>query len=273
MNQKGLTPIVIILLIVAAIVGGILFYQKQTAQNTILNKDQSLYSGPPKTEKKLVAEQIPDNWKTFSAKDYDIYFSLKYPDDWKAVDQYGKRVIYYTAEDKKQYEIEVCAVARGIQPPPREVEQTAGEALDSNGLVILKQTWKFKDTNAVYFVDGDIAHSNSNVLCKVRFNLPENNQEKYLKIFDQILSTFKFLDQNNSISSNDVSKMSMTVDPCDFNEDGQVDKEDHSLFRAARGAKRGELGYSNSLMDGDLDGVITISDEKMCFPVTEVYIP
>lgn len=60
---------------------------------------------------------------------------------------------------------------------------------------------------------------------------------------------------------------SYSVDPCDFNEDRKVDSADHAIFRPARGKKRGENGY-NPLIDVDADGVITTTDEKLCFPVT-----
>jgi len=72
MNQKGLIPILIVL-IIAALVGGYLIYQKQTKSTSTPSSQQTIQISPSPVDSTA-------NWKTYTNTKYN--FQLKYPLDW-----------------------------------------------------------------------------------------------------------------------------------------------------------------------------------------------
>lgn len=93
----------------------------------------------------------------------------------------------------------------------------------------------------------------------------KNSNTKDIAGCDQILSTFRFLDQAPSVLT--------IAEPCDLSNDGQCDKTDFALFQKSLGKKRGDTDY-NPLADADADGVVTPDDAmmlKFSFPISLPY--
>lgn len=87
-NQKGLAPILIIILIAVAIIGGYLIYQKQL--ESVFQQTQSTPAPVFKKESSAPAE-IAD-WKTYTNK--DMSFSITYPPNWQIIiDKPNKAVL------------------------------------------------------------------------------------------------------------------------------------------------------------------------------------
>lgn len=84
MKQKGIAPILIILLIAAAI-GGYLVYTNYSNLSRVKSRDnRTKVTPPPSTQITPLPSSTPDatvNWKTYINTKYN--FSLKYPPNWK----------------------------------------------------------------------------------------------------------------------------------------------------------------------------------------------
>lgn len=101
MNQKGLAPILIVL-ILAALVGGYLIYQKQTkTASTSQSATQSAIPSPTPYPQNWKLNKQPDlnqttNWLTYKNGTYK--FEVKYPNNWST--KTGSQVFYNGTEFK-----------------------------------------------------------------------------------------------------------------------------------------------------------------------------
>lgn len=79
LNQKGLAPILIVILVAAALLGGYLVYQKQPKPTS------SAEPSPLSTEAPAKMEDPTTNWKTYRNEQYK--FEFKHPQSWE--EKYG----------------------------------------------------------------------------------------------------------------------------------------------------------------------------------------
>ncbi len=116
-------------------------------------------------------------------------FSIKYPADWTSQtfsDDVGH--LGFT-ENGEQYRARFNDGGRGLTPDPDLVRE-------DSSLVVDKYTGTksvFKIKGKIFLISADIG--NQFFRTNFVFDVPPTSQEKYIRIFNQILSTFKFLDQ------------------------------------------------------------------------------
>lgn len=190
--QNGFTPILILIPIaIAALVGGGLVYYNQTKQTGI---ETSLTAS-------LRATPIEDetaNWKTYT-NEKDGY-SLKYPNNLKHSTSTQEGIVSDTwIPSNEAYVIHINSYGKIVNPfwefhaetrsdeiiavEGQQVRKRVGTEVISNKGTLL-HVGPFKHLERNYFI---VYTSGNNIA----------GQES-LRIFDQILSTFKFLDQNNN---------------------------------------------------------------------------
>lgn len=195
MKQRGLAPILIILLLTAA-VGGYFLYQKQVK---------------PATAPQITAQSSPSpkdetvNWKTYTIQ--KVLFSMKYPPNWtvteKKFNESEEEIIFSGSEGKISFKIGTgfgggCPIPITIKISGQELQgcQTENEQRISFG----------KETNTSFNAgNGDGAMAKLNIQVDADIASPvQSNKTTILNI----LSTFKFLDS--------------TIDvPRDVSENGQ----------------------------------------------------
>lgn len=179
MEQRGLAPILIILLLAAA-VGGYLVYSRKInlPQKQIVQTPASEVSPMPTSTEETVM------WETYTSK--DIYF--KYPSNWN---------ISGTEITSSFPKIRIVVIPKNSTLMNECMEKTSEEV--KNGITIKK--FKRVTTGAmcesfdsnpreIWIILGKESYSPG---ISYRYSVSENKQAE--EIFDQILSTFKFLDQ------------------------------------------------------------------------------
>lgn len=177
MKQKG--NIVLIILIIAAAIGGI-FYLYQLSNNRY--KTTAL---PQPTTQPSPSSDETANWKIYTNEKIGV--SFKYPPDWKVVmdeilEQLGIVKLTYM-EDDKEYSFYVGAKGRGGSP----ADEITNESISFGDLIYSKRSW-IKDGKVFFIVATPV---NFSVGGGIEINLPPNNTENYIKIFELILSSFQ----------------------------------------------------------------------------------
>lgn len=140
------------------------------------------------------------NWKTYagqvSASISDLQkaglstpptFSIKYPVDWISQTTSDNVGFLGFTENGKQYKARLNQGGMGLTSDPNLVRE------DSE-LVVDKYTGTksiFKDKDGIFLISADIG--NQFFRTNFVFDIPPTNQEKYIRIFNLMLSTFKFL--------------------------------------------------------------------------------
>ncbi len=113
MNQKGLAPILIVLLI-PVVLGGFLIYQKQQSNSKLSTQPEQKLQSPSQTQQtrpplESSSEYISNQPKLEQTIDWRVYknelygFEIKYPKDWKIMDRKNLseeklELIYYPPE-------------------------------------------------------------------------------------------------------------------------------------------------------------------------------
>ncbi|MBI2086478.1 hypothetical protein HYT74_04000 [Candidatus Daviesbacteria bacterium] len=183
--QKGFVPLVFILIISVlsvGIVGGVWYYKSLT------NID---LTHPPEVKRQnndSVVVNETDNWKVYKSQEYN--FEIKYPPtvnikEEEIVDPgqiYNKSHVYFEIDGGRLEIYGVCG--RGIQP------------IKNKEITIADQkTIKFYETEDKGAIKA-INRPNSDESICFGFTLPSNPKktEEVDKLFDQMLSTFKFLE-------------------------------------------------------------------------------
>lgn len=131
MNQKGLVPILIIILVAAAVLGGYFIYQNQPKPTpppqpkTLINPED--YSNPPAST--YISESIPSaetaNWKTYANTQFK--FLIKYPLDFLVNDKAAKNTITIEKEYQSQKEAPGYPSFMYISLIPDDFKGKAGE--------------------------------------------------------------------------------------------------------------------------------------------------
>lgn len=137
------------------------------------------------------------NWKTYNAKilvaESDLkkaglssspMMSIRYPFEWSINPLIENQVIF--TENNKQYKVRFNEAGMGLPPNPNIT--STDEKISVNQYTGNKKI--FKDKSEIFLMAIDIG--NEYFRTNIIFDVPSTNQEKYLQIFDQILSTFEF---------------------------------------------------------------------------------
>lgn len=188
MKQKGLAPLVIIILIALA-VGGYLLYQKQFKSITVFQPSLSPAASLelPGVGETANPDLIGANWKTYTNTKYG--YSFQYPSNWvETVDPSYKQMnvvrLDLGLKDQKYYFI-VGTGGRG-GPPMDEIK---GDNPKYGNISFARRAW-IKDGTPFYIIAlPDRPYSTGG---NIEINFPPAQSDYYSKIFDQILSTFKF---------------------------------------------------------------------------------
>lgn len=189
-NQKGLVPILIVL-ILAALVGGYLIYQRQLkpVPTTTLSPQQTTQPSPSPADTSPVpngtgASGTPNgvaetaHWKTYT--DDKKQFSFKYPKEWNYdvvyFDGGGAGVGFYTDDIKNNRQLTINILKNeDFDKLAKELNLTNQEILLDGHRVLRYETGIYVQLNS------------SDVLSIYRSQYPDEN--KYL---ESILSTFRF---------------------------------------------------------------------------------
>ncbi len=183
MKQRGLAPILIILLIAAAI-GGYL-----------------VYSGKINTSKKQVVQtpKVDDtaNWKTYTNNIYG--YTLKYPSEWEY--KFGKgnkaQIIFGSSPVELRTDVPgfLISVSETIEQPLIK-EDGRNRVTETKQITIGGQSGEQAMINdagsgEVSYIQSAVAYNGKTYY----FNIHDFNKKP---VYDQMISTFKFLDQNQA---------------------------------------------------------------------------
>lgn len=172
-KQKGLAPILVVLLIVLA-VGGYLLYQKQF-------KPAFTPQSPPSP----IASDETANWKTYTNNKYK--YSFKYPPSWISNEAALGDIVNFRFEGKdSQYYFFVGSGGRGGP----EADGIKGDNPKYGNVSYSRRMWIKNDTPFFIVALPDKPYS---VGGNIEINFPLTEADYYTKTFDQILSTFRFL--------------------------------------------------------------------------------
>ncbi|MBI2330309.1 hypothetical protein HYU94_02885 [Candidatus Daviesbacteria bacterium] len=220
-RQKGLAPILIILLIALA-VGGYLLYQKQL--NPSWN-DYKLFpisqpSPSPVTSPVASSSAETANWKTYTSSEYNpffpdetikkynqtkqrdgytndentkyIKFSIKYPANWQqgyfddpAVGSGGKNSFIFSNGDYK------ITISKGYAPGGNSCDQKILKEILTQTSGFNLSRVKVFDSETGTFELCEKGGSNTQI-GRIIYITPQNYDTKILDEMDQILSTFRF---------------------------------------------------------------------------------
>lgn len=170
MKQKGLAPILIILLIAAATFGYLIYSGKIN-----LNQTTTQVSQPSPTPDETA------NWKTYTGEtlyttDGSSLFTIKYPAEWLL----EGNILYPFGKKDLAYKIVLGAGGHG-GPGPQETKTFPGGSA--------KYYWNKNEFAAGGYAS--FAADNKNVYI-FEVTVPKDKEVEYQKIFDQMLATFKF---------------------------------------------------------------------------------
>lgn len=199
MNQKGITPILILLLVVVvgALVGGAYLYGKgglrlPTKQPTSPSAQVSATPNPATDE--------TANWKTFKS---NLGFSVKYPNywpDWSATSQTQNQEFLPDNTDKLAISISLPpdnvsppTIDKAVQDVQLGVTNPTTQTMVLNGYDVrmVSGTRNGMDGNEDSSVAIFSVSNNTKYLVGAVF-LSKDLKEKDEKIFNQMLSTFRF---------------------------------------------------------------------------------
>lgn len=189
MKEKGFSPILVLVgvLILVAVGGGA--YYLGTIKNKSPIQNQATIS--PAKPSPSPAETA--NWKTFQSQK----FTFMYPSDWLIEDPkpYGQLARLTYKEGGNEYKFIIETGGRG-GPEADKIER---QQLTFEGFKFSRQTWI--NAGRPFFISFAPDEGGFEFFNHVEISLPPENADKYIKIFDQILSTFKFINQNQVVNT------------------------------------------------------------------------
>lgn len=198
MNQKGLSLVLIIVFIAAAL-GGFVIYQQQGSQ------PKSIPSPQPTIQASLISDETA-GWKTYQNKMY----SFRYPSSWSLFDEPSEQILYDQPNLKgpqgPDYRINFFLYER--RPDDLKIVEPLGTKTERGDKIFYEKIEDIKldgkiaakykievlpgsQTDAIpgitIYSDIDSQRLSINLLTSKPDDIPTN-----IKIFNQILSTFKF---------------------------------------------------------------------------------
>lgn len=156
---------------------------------------------PPTEPSPTVGTDDALGWKTYSykiavsesAKDEmklskDPQMSIDYPKEWKLNilhATFGEVASWEYSENNGTYKVQVNS-------PPRDIldkSLTSKDVIRKQGEYLLTERYIYKNSN-LFFIATDIGYKKIN--SSIVFNIPLENQEKYLNIYKKMLESIKF---------------------------------------------------------------------------------
>lgn len=249
MNQKGLAPVLIIVLLAVAALGGYFIYQQQIKPNLVactmdakICPDGSAVSrtspkcefapcptsqsSPTPSDETANPDSIGANWKTYTNK--QLGFSLKYPPNWKVdINCNGQGSVYTRSSGGGiKYIDSPCFTTPDFKQGPSGLSEGG---LISGGVVIIAQDRehvvktsleqfctptgdypKLSDCQKIKIGQREIVRRNGTqfalytlagiidsdqVISGFSAYYDQKSEEETIQTLEQILSTFRFLDQ------------------------------------------------------------------------------
>lgn len=180
--QKGFTPVLVLvgILVLIAVAGGAYYLGKS---QTPKSQNQVVVSQTPQPASTPQSSSAPDeiaNWKIYINDKY----TFKYPSDWILLTGDEARLTFF--ENKKEYRFIVEIGGRGGP----EADKIENQEVELDGKKFTRRTWV--TAGKPFFISLFSEESGFDLFNHIEISLPSENTDKYLKEFDQILSTFKF---------------------------------------------------------------------------------
>ncbi len=204
-RQAGLAPILIVVLIIVAL-GGYLIYANYSNNQTTITPSSTPSAINP-TPISSAASPVPNgsgksaNWKTYTNRMFG--YSLKYPQNWLLNEDYAdQNGGYFTHIQSQEYKLnksDVQLYEIYIHHRNSSLEAMFGkERAKSYRQGILNNYQVFRSISyPQYWSDDVFFQIKDNQFIEINFSpynidTPYPNQDNVHRIFDQILSTFKF---------------------------------------------------------------------------------
>lgn len=198
--QKGLAPILIVILI-ALVVGGYMFIQKQIKPTIVPQSiTQPSPSATPTVSDETVCTEASRsaNWKTCTSSIY----SFKYPSNWQEIKK-GKlsdnRVMEFRGEDSDFMVVarenpKNLSISDWIKNPDEytkwNIDLTEITVDNLKGMQLSTEMIGIESGVKTYITEAYI--SKGGFIYRIQYSLPRPLEKTDLKTFNQILSTFKF---------------------------------------------------------------------------------
>jgi len=194
-NSKGFTQIIIPIMLAVIAIVGIGYWAYKNGQI------RSIPSFSPTPTPNSTANQTPNgdlasrspngdlaNWKDYINTKY--YYSVKYPENW-IYKELSKDYVYFNPQDvsdnDQSISIKVTNSKSVINPVIAEFETVRDITLNGQKIEIKK----YKSGSSVYRYVATFKNQDDNFT----FGFSRYTDNKYEPYFDQILSTFKFLEK------------------------------------------------------------------------------
>jgi len=198
-NSKTLLAIggIVLLLIIGI---GIYFLKSNSSKTNNSNSSQITQQIQPIQAAPTVTSDATANWETYKDK---TGFAFRYPQAWKLTTKEiswdsSKRtnVTLAFTESGKEYNLIIHSIGSGSPA----ADQTKTEKIVLDGEEFTKTTF-FKNNKPffIWLISSQSSNVNKSMFETIQIDIPVVNQEEYIKIFNQILSTFKFTDQNQTV--------------------------------------------------------------------------
>lgn len=156
-------------------------FQKIPTPSVVFNDNLSSESGVEASKSAEIT-----NWKTYT----NAKFTFKYPTEWTtdSIDAKltGDIVRLVFVESNKEYRFIVASGGRGGP----EAEKLENQTVQFDEKRFNRRTWI--DGGKPFFISFAPDEAGFELFNHIEISLPPTKTDKYIKIFDQILSTFKF---------------------------------------------------------------------------------
>lgn len=196
MSKKGFTPLLIVITLATALVGGYFLFTNYSDLSRVKSRDNrtKITQPQPTTQPSPTSDEIA-NWKTYTDKAFN--YSIKYPDNWETY-AYGKK----PENEPIDGAFERFFRPKGTEPTSiyfqvsraKETDYEYLEKTFKGGSEV--KTIKVDDTDVLFkIVSTTNGKRVGNALFKNRDYVYQISalDEDSINIFNQILSTLKFL--------------------------------------------------------------------------------